>query len=150
MRARFYCQETDSYKFYKIKIAPSTIEGAEMGIFAMQDIPKGLFGVYRGVKKTDYNDVNPYYSWEINPYDDKGEPVKGKSLFWIDAFDKSKSNWTRYVNCGLNRKLNNLTPIQEYEKMYYYTSKKIKAGDELFIDYGLGYRRNNLGLKGKY
>ena len=75
---------------------------------------------------------------------------KDKPLYYVDAFDTKTSNWTRFVNCGLKNKYNNIESVQNYDKMYYVATKNIKKGDELFIDYGEGYRKDNLGLKGKY
>jgi SET domain-containing protein len=39
---------------------------------------------------------------------------------------------------------------QLYDKIFYVAKRDIEPGEELFIDYGSGYRRVNLKMKGKY
>ena len=39
---------------------------------------------------------------------------------------------------------------QRFMKIYYIALRDIKAGEELFIDYGEGYREDNLKMKGEY
>lgn len=151
IRARFYVPSTNKYSFFRIRTGPSTINGAGQGAFAVDEIPYGAKGVYRGVKRTAET-ANIPYSWEIFDYDLRtGIPKKSKNpLYYIDAFEADKANWTRYVNCGLKRRHNNLFADQQYDKLYYITLKTIKPGEELFIDYGPAYRKNNLGLTGRY
>jgi hypothetical protein len=154
VKAKFYIPKEDKTKYIRLKIAPSKIENAGLGVYAVDDIPKDARGMYKGVKKS-LDKGNVYYSWLIYEYDlVSGTPNRDKErekeLFLIDASSKSKSNWTRYVNCGMHKKDNNLDSEQCFDKIYYYTTKKINSGDELFIDYGIGYRKNNLKMKGRY
>jgi hypothetical protein len=148
--AKFYIPSEKKYKTLRLRIAPSTIKDAGMGVYAIDEIPKGAKGVYRGVKKSLIKG-NVYYSWIIYEYDTiTGEAITNKELFLLDASNKNNSNWTRYVNCGLRKRYNNMDSIQSFEKIYYFATKKIKPGQELFIDYGRGYRISNLGMKGRY
>jgi hypothetical protein len=151
IRARFYLPSTGKYTFYRIKIAPSTIKDAGSGAFAVDEIPFGAEGVYRGVRKS-LDNANIPYSWEIYDYDLRtGIPKDTKQpIFYIDASEDTKSNWARFVNCGIKRRHNNLYAEQRYDKLYYISSKTIKPGEELFIDYGAAYRKNNLKFTGRY
>ena len=147
---KFYIPSEKKYKFLRLRIAPSSITAAGMGVYAVDEIPKGAKGVYRGVKRS-LEKGNVYYSWIIYEYDPiTGDAITNKELFLLDASNKKTSNWTRYVNCGMRKRDNNMDSIQRFEKIYYYTTKKINPGQELFIDYGTGYRKSNLGMKGRY
>lgn len=138
-------------KNFKMKIAPSTIPNAGMGVFAVDPIPKGAKGKYKG-KIMDLNKGDPYYSWIIYDYDpNTGVPyTENKELFLRDAHNPSQSNWTRYVNCGLKNKFNNMDIEQSFDHIYYFAKRDIKPGEELFVDYGPDYRKVNLGMKGRY
>lgn len=153
--ALFYIPKTKKtrgrYIFLKIKLAPSSIKNAGTGVYALEDIPKGAKSFYKGIRKED-EDINPYYSWTIKSYDDEtGEQdSEDEPLYYVDAFDIKTSNWTRYVNCGMKNKYNNMESEQKYDKIYYIATRNIKKGEELFIDYGEDYRKDNLNMKGKY
>lgn len=148
--AKFFIPSENKSKYLRLKIAPSTIQEAGMGVYAVDDIPKDAKGFYKGVKKSMMRG-NPFYSWIIYEYDTKsGNATTTKELFLLDASNKKISNWTRYVNCGMKRRDNNMDSIQKFDKIYYFTKKKIKSGQELFIDYGSGYRKSNLGMNGRY
>ena len=132
--------------FYKMKIAPSTINGAGMGVFSVDFIPKGAKGVYRGVIRNAKN-ADFLYSWCVREFD----PVTGegeKITHYIDASNPNPkvSNWTRYVNCGLTSNDNNFVCEQQYKKILYISERDIQIGEELFIDYGEEYRTNNLNI----
>jgi hypothetical protein len=138
------------YKYTKLRIGPSTIKEAGLGVFAIDFIPKDASDAYLGVIANKDN-VNAYYSWEVKKYDKvTGEPTSDDVLFYIDAEDPIVSNWTRYVNCGPTSKSNNIVMEQLYDKIFYVAKRDIEPGEELFIDYGSGYRRVNLKMKGKY
>ena len=150
INAKFFIPSENKFRFIRLKIAPSTIQGAGMGVYAVDEIPKDAKGHYKGVKKSMARG-NVYYSWIIYEYDTKtGNSITNKELFLLDASNKKNSNWTRYVNCGLKKRDNNMDSIQKFDKIYYFAKKKIKQGQELFIDYGSGYRKTNLGMKGRY
>lgn len=139
------------YRYIPIKLAPSSIVQAGIGAYAMEDIPKGAKGVYKGVVK-DEDGANMYYSWAVKSFHRKNGKVdsKDETLYYRDATDLFNSNWTRYVNCGLKSKVNNFESEQLFDTFFYVATKSIKSGEELFIDYGDEYRKDNLGMKGKY
>ena len=91
-----------------------------------------------------------YYSWEIKVYNKiTGKPnYEGKTLTYKDASDISQSNWTRFVNCNLDDDKNNLTMTQKFDKIYYRTLRKIKKGEELFVNYGEEYILYNIKKNG--
>jgi len=150
IKAKFYIPDENKYKYIHLKIAPSTIPNAGMGVYAVDDIPKGASGLYRGIKRP-LRRGNAYYSWIVYEYDmETGETISNKEMFLLDATNKNTSNWTRYVNCGLKKRFNNMSCMQKFDKIYYYAIKNIKPGKELFIDYGKDYRKVNLGMKGTY
>ncbi len=143
--------EKGKYKYLRVKLKPSSIKAAGIGAYAVDLIPKGAKGVYKGVpKKEKY--TNMYYSWVIKTFDlSTGEAdQKDKPLHYVDATDLTTSNWTRYVNCGLKNKSNNFEPDQVYDKVFYVATKNIHKNEELFIDYGEAYREDNLQMTGKY
>lgn len=146
----FWVPSENSYRNIKISIQKSTITGAGMGAYALEDIPKGARASYFGLAKSD-TCANMYYAWTIRPFDPvTGIPKDSGALFFIDASNPKFSNWTRYVNTGLREKNNNFDVDQLFDKIYYIANRDISAGEELFIDYGDDYRRVNLGMKGKY
>jgi len=148
VNALFWVPKFNSYKYLRVRIAPSNIKKAGMGAYAVDKIPKGSIGFYRGVAKTeDY--VNMFYSWVIKSYDKKGNPDnEDEVLYYVDASEPKLSNWTRYVNCGLTERENNFDSDQKYDKIDYVAIKDISVDDELLISYGIDYMQNNLGMEG--
>jgi hypothetical protein len=139
------------YKFLKLRIAPSTIKNAGMGCYAVDNIPKGARGCYRGVfKSLNSEKVDYLYSWEIFKFNKKGKTKYTGPIGYLDGSNDKYSNWSKYVNCSNNRSGNNMEPDQHYKKLYYIALRDIKEGEELFIDYGEGYRKDNLKMKGEY
>uniref|UniRef100_A0A915I1B6 SET domain-containing protein n=1 Tax=Romanomermis culicivorax TaxID=13658 RepID=A0A915I1B6_ROMCU len=58
----------------------------------------------------------------------------------IDAYDKTYSNWMRYVNCARNEEEQNLIALFYKQQIYYATCKPIRRyDDELLIWYGSAY-----------
>ena len=114
-------------------IKKSTIPNSGKGAFTNVDLKKGYtIGYYKGRKLSpkQYEKLkNDNYSWELS---------SSHGPFYIDASIKKYSNWLRYVNHKSGSKAN-LEPYQYNGKMYYRTTKKIKAGNELFVDYGDEY-----------
>jgi len=149
VNALFWVPKFDSYKYFRIRIAPSNIKKAGMGTYAIDDIPKGSVGYYRGVAKTEKY-VNMFYSWVIKSYDDNTGEVDEEDavLYYVDATNPKMSNWTRYVNCGLKEKDNNFDSDQRHDKILYVATRSVTGGEELFLSYGADYMINNLGLKG--
>jgi hypothetical protein len=151
VKALFYIPADMCYRYIDIKIAKSTIKAAGLGAFAVQPIPEGARGIYKGIAH-DTEDTNMYYSWIVKSFnritgeaDDEDTP-----LYYIDATDLSTSNWTRYVNCGMTLKINNIEVDQVFDKFFYVANRDIEEGEELFVDYGSDYRKYNLGMGKKY
>jgi len=140
VKAKFYIPDEKKYRYLKLRIAPSSIQNAGMGVYAVDEIPKGARGAYIGVKKS-MTRGNAFYSWIIYEYDTvTGNSITTKELYMIDASNKKVSNWTRYVNCGMYDLKNNLEPVQKWEDLYYVSRRDINPGEELWIDYGEGFR----------
>lgn len=150
VNALFWLPKLNAYKYLRIRIAPSNIKKAGMGAYAIDNIPKGAVGFYRGIPKTEKY-VNMFYSWVIKSYGNSGEVDEDDAvLYYVDATDPRASNWTRYVNCGSRERENNFDSDQNYDKIQYKALRNIPDGEELYIDYGDEYRRDNLGMTGKY
>lgn len=75
-----------------------------------------------------------------------GKPSKDRDVASIDASDPADANWTRWANTGPTRGSNNLKSFQLFNSEYYQTIRPIRAGEELFIDYGPDYRHATLNL----
>jgi uncharacterized protein len=118
-------------KNFKLKVKKST---AGLGLFAMEDIPKGVcyieyFG--RPISEKEKYDSNSKYLFEID------------SKITVDGTDRK--NIARYVNhsCKPNSEAN------IYKKrIYFLTIKNVKAGEELCYDYGKEYFDEHIKPKG--
>lgn len=125
-----------------IIIKKSNIHGD--GAFADKNIKKNTFlGHYMGKISTEFI-TGPYvfHSKRFN------------NIISIDASDKDKSNWTRYMNCSINDKTENVTSYfltnkEEYIRnndkinmegyIVFYSNRDIKGGEELMYHYGVAY-----------
>ena len=147
------CIEDASFNLINIKkqipkfiyIKKSVIHGE--GAFAKKNILKGQFlGNYMG-------------NISFIPLKDNGYIYKSKKNnkdIYIDALPKNKSNWTRYMNCSLNEKEENVIVIKlENEDstldglILFYAKRNINLDEELLYDYGETYSqklRNNIVL----
>ena len=100
-------------------------KGAGLGLFAEEDIKKGKF-------------IIEYYGPEYDIENDNG--YGGKYLFAINSkkyIDGApRYNTARYVNHSCRP--NSETKIQK-GKIYIYSKKNIKAGEEIAYDYGKEY-----------
>jgi hypothetical protein len=67
------------------------------------------------------------------------------SSYFIDAFNKSKANWMRYVNCARNEDEQNLIAYQYKGEIYYRSFKEIPPETELLVWYGQDYGKD-LGI----
>lgn len=131
-------------KFIKLRISESQIPRSGNGCYAEEPIPKNAYGIYRG---TMYKTVNSdtVYAWMIEDYSRKtGEPINGKTIGYLDG--KLVGNWSKWVNCGRTSEENNMIAEQRFGKIYYKALRDIKPGEELFIDYGEGFRKE-LGIE---
>ena len=144
--ALFHMPDAGAYQYLELRIAPSQVKGAGLGVYAVDPIPNGAMGEYKGVSKQS-RFTNHSYAWEVKQYDRRsGEVLSENAAFYIDAFDLDRSNWTRFVNTGTTREQNNMDSDQYFTTFYYVANRDIKSGEELFIDYGEEYRKDNLNL----
>lgn len=125
------------------RLGKSTINGAGLGIFTKVDLPKGAYlSTYKGKELTPkeyYQSPKELdYVWEI--LDTNGKPLK-----YIDAGVIRNSNFLRYINHPLNKKMQNVRAVQVGENIIYETSKRVKKGDELLVNYGPQYSKFLLG-----
>lgn len=72
--------------------------------------------------------------------------LDGDPIHFIDALDRSKSNWMRYVNCARNEDEQNLIAYQYKGDIYYRSFKDIEPGNELLVWYGQDYGKD-LGIE---
>src|SRR5579872_3783171 len=107
IKGRFYIPKIGKYKFFNLKIAPSTIKEAGLGCFAIDPIPKGAKGKYRGIfKSKNSKNFDALYSWSIYKYDTKGNTKYKTLIGYLDGSNIRYSNWSRFVNCGKKNKHN--------------------------------------------
>ncbi|XP_049884149.1 zinc finger protein 883-like [Pectinophora gossypiella] len=108
-------------------LAPSSIPGAGIGVFASLTLPRGVrFGPYGG-KYT--NEIKSKYCWQIYNQNNRPSHV-------VDAADENDSNWMRYVNCSRHWLEQNLVAFQYRGQLYYRTIKIIPRYTELLVFYG--------------
>jgi uncharacterized protein len=120
---------------YKIEVKTSNIAGAGKGAFTTVDIPKGTkIGMYHGRvthrnADGELNDHRGYYNLNVG---------RNKT---VDATDERFSDWTRFINDprGSGKRGN----LMFLDSGKIETSRKIHAGEELYISYGRGYWGKN-------
>lgn len=126
--------------FYLMEVKESTIDGAGLGTFATQFIPKNTdLGKYYG-NFTKKSPVDTTYAWTTFQKDKFGNLFRG----FIDGKDFKENNPLRYVNAPKNQQetpLLNTKMVQQEGSIHYLTTKNIFKGEELFIDYGSNYWR---------
>ena len=126
-----------AYVANNIVIRDSSIPGAGRGVFSQVDLhpdPARRVAWYRGR-------IIPIDCWmnrspELNSY-----------IFYtydgtfIDGGFEEESNWPRFLNCpkGSGKRPN----VSFDGRGGIVVIREIKAGDELFVDYGLGYHFSN-------
>ena len=121
-----------------LKVKRSQIPGSGKGLFTTVEIPKGgLACEYKGRlgRWRDMKDEDGY----------NGYIFKVNNVWAIDAQRTLRAKG-RYANDarGLNRKpgcRNNAEYITKGLKCYISTTRKIRAGEEIFVDYGQAYWR---------
>jgi SET domain-containing protein len=122
----------------KFELKRSLIKQAGYGVFAKCDIPaKSRLDEYageiiddeEGSKRTD----KTYFFRVFH---------KDGSSHIVDALPHEHSNIMKFVNgvkTAQQKKRQNCESYQRGNKIYYRTISDVKAGDELFIDYGPTY-----------
>lgn len=118
-----------------ITIKKSLIINAGKGAFSNIYIDKNTFiGYYKGVISTIYPQNNSKYIFETT--------IDGETIY-IDAMDKKKSNWTRYINCADKYHNANIEARENNDGVIsFYTIYNIYKGEELLFDYGSEYWKN--------
>lgn len=157
------------YFYTRLEIKQSSIPGAGMGVYTLENIPSGAIVPYIGVpvSGTNYNgsysfdivdwgkDGIPYRDCEESQDSSNGEPDEGESrdtdsgsstdsddngsIFVIDSSDEEKSNWTRAINCQIDESDNNMAAYQRFDQVLLKTVRRIEKGEELFLWYGDDY-----------
>ena len=119
-----------------IMIKKSSIPGAGQGVFATETIKKGKnLGEYSGARLNldqFLKKKNTDYCFEINR--------KNKKPIYVDG--KIRGSWLSKINgakTSKEKKKINVFAYQYNEKIYFKTTKNIKNGQELLIDYGNSY-----------
>ncbi|CAC5383651.1 PRDM7_9 [Mytilus coruscus] len=123
-----------------LSVKESRIPNAGLGVFADKTFPsRSKFGPYQGeITKDAEKAHHTGYAWQIY--------LDGAPNHFIDALDKSKSNWMRYVNCARNEDEQNLIAYQYKGDIYYRSFKDIEPGNELLVWYGQDYGKD-LGIE---
>ena len=125
-----------------IEIKKSKVDG--FGAFAKKNIKKNTFlGHYMG-KISDEFITGPYVF----------HSQRNNDILSINASDKNKSNWTRYMNCSINNQTENvnsyfLTNKENYIRgdkklnlegyIIFYSNRDIEKNEELMYYYGDAY-----------
>ena len=116
-----------------VEIKESTLPEAGIGLFAKKDIPNNTaLSWYKGhlidAKSKSYK---PSYCWNFIS-DLTNERKK------LEALIDHVGNPLAYVNTFINdeqKKLLNVKRIINNDRIYYKTIRKIKAGEEIIVDY---------------
>lgn len=130
-----YCYEHTRLLLH-VEIRPSTIEGAGLGLFALEDFERGSKIVpYVGEIITEaefdrrYGEHNATYALQIK----KDVVIDSACSRGIGAF----------INMGVTKKDNNavfrLSGNKKRFEVFVHAKKKIHAGQEIFVDYGSDY-----------
>ena len=122
----------------KVELKRSTIKQAGYGVFAKCDIPA-------------HTRIGEYLGEIID--DEEGAKREDKTYFFrvmykdgnshiIDALPHEHSNILKFINgvkTAQQKKRQNCESYQHSNKIFYRTLCDVKAGDELFVDYGPTY-----------
>ena len=124
--------------FYLMEVLPSTVKGAGLGTFATNFIPKDTdLGKYYGDVLTT-QPANTDYAWTIFDKDTLGNTITK----WVDGINYKDNNPLRYVNSPIKHSEKNIVNTIMFMKegdVHYKSTRDIKKGEELFIDYGDAY-----------
>ena len=119
-------------------IKPSLIKGAGKGAFAKKKIKKGTrLGEYTGkiLSLEEYSKTrDKTYIFEVS------KKFQGKYyLFYIDARSGDQLKFINGAHSKEQKKHINVETYQYAERIFYRTTKNIKEGEELLVDYGDNY-----------
>ncbi|CAI4232317.1 unnamed protein product [Auanema sp. JU1783] len=112
-----------------VKINPSKIPNAGLGVFATSAIPRGIvFGPYKGRLIKDPKDAtSDGYCWELT--------TKTQHCY-IDGSDENCSNWMRYINHSMHEAEQNVIAFQYLGCVYYRVFRPIEKEEEILVYYG--------------
>tara|TARA_R100000734_G_C3244958_1_gene48389 strand:- start:69 stop:569 length:501 start_codon:yes stop_codon:yes gene_type:complete len=129
-----------------VEIKESNLPDAGVGLFAKKDIPGNIALTWYKGNIINHEAFNKSYAWNfISDLDDT--PKK------LEALLDYVGNPLAYVNTFANddqKKLLNTKKIVNNERVYYVTIKKIKAGEEIIVDYESDAYRRKLNNRLKY
>jgi len=129
-----------------VTIGPSLIPHAGTGVIANELIPSGYCVQYLGrwvpVEKDPSCDVSGY-RWTVFRWDvATGEVLsKRETAGFVDGVREAESNWPRFVNCSSSESSANIKQWQEWNKVFYGTSRDVQPGEELLAWYGPAFAR---------
>jgi len=112
---------------FDLFIKKSNIPNSGLGVFTNEFINKNIYlGNYIGKKRSKYYPSNPYCIEDYN-----GDT--------IDAIDYPRTIFAMINDSKFSNYKNNCEFIVKKENVEIWTTKIIKKGSELFIDYGEDY-----------
>lgn len=114
---------------FRVEIRESTVHGAGLGLFALEEIPYGeVLGEYGG------NRVTSLLKW-LRLRDKDYVMTTDVPELSLDAAARPEM-MMRYVNHHFDKSRLNLSRKADGEKVYYIAARTIAPGEELFVDYG--------------
>lgn len=113
------------------------------GVFAKEDIPSGVVGIYTGELKKVSRYAESRYLFSFI--------TKALNNIMIDG--EKKGNWTSFINHNSSESKKTNLVVKEYfykglPYIIFWAPKKIKKGSQLLYDYGESYWET-LGIKPK-
>ena len=121
-----------------LDVRASRIRGAGKGLFAATDLPAGTrLGEYTG-HRTKAQPRNGNYVWEVNIYHPNGSFSHHE---YVDA-RRTPTCILRYANGArtpAQRRLINTEMYQHRGRVFYRTTKRVRRGTEIIVDYGEEY-----------
>ncbi len=111
------------------------------GAFADEDIEKGeMIGEYTGIiiERTQSKDADVSYGWCLVAPEYQRDSAQ---LFFVDA--RKSGNFTRFINHSFYPNIDAvIVYFNEEWHMVYVAAKPIKKGEQLLVNYGMGYWRS--------
>lgn len=118
-----------------LKVRDSTIPNAGKGMFAARKLPAGKrLGEYKG-KRIPFHWANApgtdssYYMYASEEPQDAGVVIDGRAL----------NNPMRWANHAPEPLANAQAELEESGRIYFRTTRPVKSGEEIFINYGEDY-----------
>jgi hypothetical protein len=121
-----------------LEVRASQIQGAGKGLFVVADLRAGTrLGEYTG-RRTKSAPHDGSYTWDVNIYHPNGT---FSHLEYVDAL-RTPTCKLRYANGARTpeqRRLINAEMYQYGGRVYYKTTKHVRRGTEIILDYGDNY-----------